>query len=130
MRSVSDFSVMMERVADRLIDGYGNTTVTLYDPTYEYDEDGDVTITLGTGSDLTVLLFDMSGEEMNFEREGIDMQHTYRIYVKASDSSSVDKESIFAYGGKYYKVYSIGKATSQSNDVYYSLVITKSELNI
>ena len=104
------------------------TTVTLYDPTITYNDEGDETITLGTGSDVSCVIFTISPEEMQWSVEGIDLTQTYRCYF--SNDTNIDKETIVKYNGIYYKIHSLSNVVVEGQTVYKMAVITKSELNI
>ena len=105
------------------------TTVTLYsNPTETINEEGDVTLTLGSGTSATCIMFPLDAEEMKWEVEGIDLAESFRCYF--SYDTSINKKSIIQYNGKYYKIHSISKPVDYGNAVYIQAIITKSELNI
>lgn len=105
------------------------TDVTLYNPTYIPNEEGDIDdVDLGTGTTVKAVMFELTPEEMQWRTEGIDTRHSYRCYMIGD--TNIDKESIIKYDGLYYKIHSIAKAIESGNTVYIDCVITLSELNM
>ncbi len=110
-----------------IIEKHG-TTVTVYSPTKTLNDEGDETLSLGSGTSVKCAIFDIGPEEMQWKVEGLDLADSYRCYF--SPSVSIDKDTIVKFNGKYYKIHSLGKAVVEGQTVYYQAVITKAELNI
>jgi len=110
-----------------IIDKHGET-VTIYSPTKTLNDEGDATLTLGTGTEVKCLMFNIGPEEMQWKVEGLDTTDSYRCYFKYNQS--INKDTIIEHDGKYYKIHSLGKVMVDNEDIYIVAVITRAELNI
>jgi len=86
-----------------VIDAQGNS-VTLYDPTITYNDEGDVNAyTLNAGSTIKAIIIQSgAGTAYASEVEGIDDRKTLGLLVKTTDT--VDNESILSIDSSYYTV--------------------------
>jgi len=110
-----------------IIDKHGEI-VTIYSPTKTLNDEGDATLTLGTGTEVKCLMFNIGPEEMQWKVEGLDTTDSYRCYFKYNQS--INKDTIVEHDGKYYKIHSLGKVMVDNEDIYIVAVITRAELNI
>jgi len=118
--------VEAQEAANMVIDEMGNTAY-LYSPTITYNDEGDRKIELGTPKSILVLTFDVSGEELSFKIEGVDMTQTYNAYIKSDEP--ITKQSILKIGDSFYKILSIAHTVFQDIPVYHRAVITKTKFD-
>ena len=104
---------------------YG-TSVTVYlSPSHSYDDEGNDTISKGTGTSASVILQTPRGEMVTPEMEGIDKQLVFKCFC-ASSVGTIDEDTIILYNSQYYKITSINTNPLASENVtFYDLNIER-----
>lgn len=100
-------------------------SATLYrDPTHTPNDEGTTTITKGTGTSVTILIFNTRGELWTPQMEGIDREQVLTCY--ADNAYTIDKKDIILWNTVYYKINSIdSNPLGTSTVTFYRLEIER-----
>jgi len=109
-----------------LANKYGNT-VTVYNPTKTYNDEGDPTYNLGSGVEAKILVFPVDEEIMAWQPEGINISTSFRCYIPYD--VNIQRDSVIKYGSDYYILYSFASIKIDNQTVFYDVVMTKTDIH-
>jgi len=108
----------------RILSDVGMSVTVYLNPTYTLDNEGNASITKGTATSATALIFNVAGELWTPEMEGVDRQKVLNCYL--DNTNTIDEQDIIKWNDIYYKINEIDPhPLGTSTATYYRLEIER-----
>ncbi|RLJ03636.1 MAG: hypothetical protein DRP11_00125 [Candidatus Aenigmatarchaeota archaeon] len=122
---MSELLRVVIRDFDRLVKKIGRT-VSIYQPTISYNEERDKTYDLGEATTTKAIITDLTPDQPEVIRAGLDVSTAYNCYLKATET--ITKDTIIKIGDLYYTIWKIQKNEIAGSTAFYSLIIQQEDI--